>query len=756
MDRVILLLMLNQEKARYIYFGIILATIFFLVYLVIKNSIVIKESRSSTKEKIRDSLINRYTFSLVIAILPPLLEIFVFKNNRIQFNYVSLYRFIYEYTFLFLLWIYELWLKKSNVAKIVINFIINKRFLMAFICFILLVLLKVNFSSIGNWDNYTNQNTNNTLLGTPRAIRSDEWLVSTPFYLSQSYSEFKATNPNLDIGNNDMNFFHAPVKDLTAFVKVDQWGYLLFGNEIGLSWQWCLKLIMMLLVYFEFGMIITNKDKGLSLLSSIWLTFSPVIMWWSIINLFAIGIGVIVLFHNYVSKCHEMSILKKGIIAYLMLVFLYNFAYYFYPAWQIPMMYLIFAYVIVDFIKYKNNLNGKDYALMGITLSASIILFAYSCISSLGAIQAIMNTKYPGARLEQGGDYNFNRLTNYFVSFFLPFSKKFQNPSEISAYICPYLSLFILLVYYLYDAIKNKNITIKIKVKNNWYFIATIIVTCIMLMWLGIKWPIFVARITGLSNSPTSRIENVFELLVVVLVIIIAEKVFNRKNKIFSKKVAFTFSLLITMIAYFIATKGIYKDIFNSDYFKLFVVLLPIIFLMSFTFLGGYKKEFIYFMILINLFSGATVNPISRGTNAITNTDIAKKARSISSKDPDAIWAGSQNVNSQYLIANGIKVINGINEYPNYNWINKIDRKHDYENVWNRYAHISIKLSDKTYFKLIQTDLYELYLNYDDIKALNIKYYYTFERIDYSKFGKFNLKEIYSDTKRNQYIYMIN
>lgn len=755
MDRIMESLVFNQEKFRFMYFGIILTTIIFLIYKILKNGLIIIKTNNTKKEKLLNIIKNKYVFSLVLIIIPILLEIILYGNYKVNFDIDLYHRFIYEYTFLFLLWIYELWIKNSKLITKIFDFIIEKRYIIAIICFVLLVLLRVNFSSIGIWRNYTKQNTKTLLFGTFKIIRSDEWLVTTPFCLSQYYNGFERVNSNVNIGNNDMNILNAPVKDLSIIVKVGKWGYLLFGNDIGLSWQWSLKLIMMLLVYFEFGMIITKKDKGLSLLSSIWLTFSPAIMWWSMVDLFALAIGIIVLFHKYVSKGKELTIWKKILIAYLMLVFICNFVFSLYPAWQVPIAYFIIAFVIIDFIKYRKNLNIKDYLIMDATFLFSILFIIYFIITSWDGVQAIMSTKYPGARTELGGDYNFNRLTNYYINFFLPFSGDYPNQSEVSAYICPYIALVIMLVFYVIDTIKNKNLKAKIKNKNNWYFIGTLVVTFILLMWLGIRWPTIIAKITGLSNSPTVRAESVFELCCTILVIILAAKMFARKRKIFSKKLALIFSIVITIIVYFIATRGIYKDTFNS--FKLFVVLLPIIFLMNYTFLASDKKGFIYLMILINLFAGATVNPISIGTASITDTDIAKGARSISSEDPDAIWAGHVNINSQYLIANGIKVINGINEYPNYYWIDKIDQEHKYEEVWNRYAHICIELSETTTnFELVTDDYYIVYMTYDDLKNLNIKYYYTFNRIDNEKLKDFNLKEIYSDTLNEQYIYEIN
>ena len=84
---------------------------------------------------------------------------------------------------------------------------------------------------------------------------------------------------------------------MSIIVRVFSWGYFLFGNDIGLSWAWASKLIVMLLVFFELGRMLTKKDKLLSLTLSVWITFSPAIMWWSMMDLIAFAMGIVVLFH---------------------------------------------------------------------------------------------------------------------------------------------------------------------------------------------------------------------------------------------------------------------------------------------------------------------------------------------------------------------------------------------------------------------------------------------------------------------------
>ena len=156
MDRIMESLVFNQEKFRFMYFGIILTTIIFLIYKILKNGLIIIKTNNTKKEKLLNIIKNKYVFSLVLIIIPILLEIILYGNYKVNFDIDLYHRFIYEYTFLFLLWIYELWIKNSKLITKIFDFIIEKRYIIAIICFVLLVLLRVNFSSIGIWRNYTN------------------------------------------------------------------------------------------------------------------------------------------------------------------------------------------------------------------------------------------------------------------------------------------------------------------------------------------------------------------------------------------------------------------------------------------------------------------------------------------------------------------------------------------------------------------------------------------------------------------------
>lgn len=74
------------------------------------------------------------------------------------------------------------------------------------------------------------------------------------------------------------------------------------------------------------------------------------------------------------------------------------------------------------------------------------------------------------------------------------------------------------------------------------------------------------------------------------------------------------------------------------------------------------------------------------------------------------------------LLANGLKTINGVNFYPDLKKWKLIDSKEEYKDIYNRYYHTEVRLTDKkTNFELKQADMFILNLNILDIKKWPVK-----------------------------------
>ena len=341
---------------------------------------------------------------------------------------------------------------------------------------------------------------------------------------------------------------------------------------------------------FELGMILCKKDKAMSLLSAIWITFSPAIVWWSVPVEFVFVIGIIVLFHTYVSK-PELSIAKKLLLAYGMVVCLCNFAYVLYPAWQVPLAYLALAFVIVDFIRYRKELKKKDYLIMAGAIAVTLALLAYFVMNSWSGISALMGTKYPGAREATGGSIDFGRLTKYYSNFFTPFLESFPNPSEASAFIYPALSVLIVIAGYALKAFRSKRVKLCLKNRENRYYYALFAVLTFFALWISLPWPRLLSKISLMSFSIVKRTEPVFFFTFLLLTITVAGDYFSRGKKLFNKYISLAVSAAVSAAAFFIAGNS---ELTSSLSSFMLIALALAVFIMNYTLLSCNKKSFIF------------------------------------------------------------------------------------------------------------------------------------------------------------------
>ena len=96
------------------------------------------------------------------------------------------------------------------------------------------------------------------------------------------------------------------------------------------------------------------------------------------------------------------------------------------------------------------------------------------------------------------------------------------------------------------------------------------------------------------------------------------------------------------------------------------------------------------------------------------------------------------------------------NQVLNTMYNQKIITEKQYNEVYNRFAHIGIKLSDTTKFELLGADSYVAFLTYEDLKNLNVKYYFSYSKMEDNIVQEFKLETIFSNAERCQYIYQIN
>jgi hypothetical protein len=302
-----------------------------------------------------------------------------------------------------------------------INIMLHHRILIGCIIVSVCTFFKLSGSSVAQWSNYLGgQSFQGTLAGIPRSIRSDEWAVLTPFAFSQSNTGYASISGLLRASATDVSMIYAqPCWTIATLFHPFLWGYLLFGSTHGLAFFWSARLICLILISYQFGLRITRNNQWLAILYAALIAFAPIIQWWfavnSIAELFIAGQGLVLSLDKYLHASSYKAHWKWGVIlAYL--VGMYALALY--PAWQIGLFYVFTAmgiWIIYDW-KKQDLIHTTQEKRFGhktlffhyimpilipiITVISILIIIIYQ---SWATITTILNTSYPGARLETGG-----------------------------------------------------------------------------------------------------------------------------------------------------------------------------------------------------------------------------------------------------------------------------------------------------------------------------------------------------------------
>ena len=659
------------------------------------------------------------TFILELLLL--ILELKIF-NNSFSFDRFLILSFIIIFLCLHLI---------LNIKKMY-EFIYKKRYLIGLILLGIITISGYHGSSLGAWNTLLQPNNNvddgGLILGILRLIRGDEYIVSTPHLLSQTYNNFSSIS-NILMGKSSLVtlFPMLPNYGISILCNLFNLPYLILPFENAFALNWYGRIFVIFYANFELFMLITKKNKLYSLAGALLIVFSPVCSWWSIMPILAWGPLAILVLNLFLK---EKRCFNKILYTFLFSLIGINYIMLIYPAWQVPFGYVYLCFVIWILYENKTNLDKKQliYLILSIIIMASVVIIVFT--NSYEIFVLVNSTVYPGARFITGG-YGYERLFNYLVNIFFP-CVPYYNPCEFSDFISFYPIPILLGIY-----LSIKQSKEKLKNKDLLIFLLTI-VGLLLSIWNFVKLPDFLIKISLLSFSVPERSSIVIGYICVLILIRYLSLYEN--NKILKKSTII--SIIISFITTILGVVLIYKNFHNflnlHMIIIIFIIFIPLIFLILIN-CNKYNKFLAIMLILISLFVGGTINPISKGVSVLTDKPFAKEIRKIIKEDNKSKWIviDSHYAIPNYLIANGAPTINSTNYYPNLELFYKLDKEKKYEDIYNRYAHVLISLTNElTTFELVTTDTIKISLNIEDLNEIGAKYVVSSKKIE-EKYNKY-------------------
>ena len=609
-------------------------------------------------------------------------------------------------------------------GAVIADFLYRWRYLIAAVMVALLVAFDINGSSLHEWAAYTQSDADGVLFGMSRSIRSDEWALNTPYAFSQAQEGFPYFSQVIRGDTTDTFMVYGqPVWDLGVLFRPFHWGYLLLGASRGLSFFWWARLAALLLVSFEIGMLVTKKNRALSLAFSLLMGFSPLVQWWFAINglveMLVFGFLAVLMVYRYMNtQKYWQRILYALVTVECGCAFVLSL----YPAWIVPLAYVMGGLVLWVVLTNRKNCEfhaKKDIPiLIGFFLLLGLCL-GYVLLKSKDTIALTMNTVYPGQR-ENTGIYPLSSLFQDLTNLFTPIKDiSAALPTTNVVELAGFFSFFPLgLLLSICGMIRRK--------KADCLSIILIVISCVMGVFCFVELPSFLKTITLMSFSTVNRILPILMMAQMILLF----RAITLLQKPIRWYVALPAAALLTLFLVWQA------NAYAPSYFVPWMLVILGIFLLAIILLcltmQGRKwlqHIFVAVIALLCFFSGVLINPVQRGSAELAENPVVEAVSQVVEQDPEARWA-VDTLAYPYInlpIVAGAPTINCTNVYPDLERWYQLDPDHSDEDIYNRYAHITICLdAGETRFDYgITPDQFTLWLNPNDLDILDVEYIYT-------------------------------
>ena len=592
------------------------------------------------------------------------------------------------------------------------------RYLIGIIIIVICVMFELSGTSISWYSRYFSsmQGKTDTLFRSCNPYRSDEFVVNTILAVSQGenpYQSYPYLSEIVRGTTTDMFIVYGqPVWHYGIIFRPFHIGYLLLGSSRGLSFFWCARLVFLFLVTFDFGVLLTNGKKKISVCLAIMITLAPVIQWWFAINglveQLIFGQLCVLALNRYM---REDSGWKRVLLT---IVFFWSGGCYilvFYPAWQISFGYVfLFLFVAVILKNRKRFIWSwkKDLPVLIIIGVIWLILLGSLFLKSWDTISTVLNTVYPGRRICTD-KFTLRELFAYAYNIFLPIMDTKFNVAWV---FIDFFPLGIILGFWLIIKEKQRDILL----------ICMNLCEVFFLLIYLLPVPEIILKITLLSMVPATRALIPMGFLNILILI----RVFSLKKGEWNTIERIVMTICYPVVVILIAIHC-YGEISTT---KLMVAMMGIIFAGMILLLSYNKKEkiiniAIVYLLIVFLFCGGLVNPIQKGIKFILDCPVVEDIAAIAKADKGKwIVEGSDLGGSNIPLLGGAATINSTNVYPDIERWKKLDSNGENEEIYNRYAHILIELvdSETTSFELLTPDMFRVKLNFNDLEKLDVSY----------------------------------
>jgi len=571
------------------------------------------------------------------------------------------------------------------------------------VVFITLVGFDVSGSSIAVFS--SQQKTDGLIAGTPRGIRSDEFLLQTPNAIS-SVEQGLPDNAWIGLNNVDQSVAAGggPTLDWATLFTPQDWGYVLLGASRGLAVYWWWPFAICLWGYFGLLGILTRRPllaAGLAVAA----TFTPYTGWW--LPSFTVGHAM---FAAAAVLGAWMVRRTRWAIALAVVGGLSGavFALALYPPWQVSLA-LVIAALGIGFMLDKRIPWRRVAWTTGIAVSVTAGVALVWMLQHIQTIQAVASTYYPGQRKTVAGTGSLETLLSAPLNFWMVGDAgtslgadgrvgPYANLSESSSswFPLPVIALGIAgVVVIIVRTLRQRRAVRGLGSKSNpsnssevsqrepvWMLSLVSAAILLLMAWTLLPLPDWFGSVTQLNRVQPSRTSLALGFAAIVLVAVATTV--RRRPQIWGWPYLLAASVLTAVITVWAAERLPWDT--NLVSMKLVAVSGLVLGVLFALLLSAKKPAVAGVLLAIYAFvSWAQINPLQQGLAPLTNNALVQELRTVAgaSDNPRTMVFGDFFTVAKVRAA-GLQSVSGQTAYPDVKLMTALVPEQ--EKLWNNYA----------------------------------------------------------------------
>ncbi|HEV7957593.1 MAG: hypothetical protein JWL94_1517 [Microbacteriaceae bacterium] len=538
------------------------------------------------------------------------------------------------------------------------------------------------------------------LAGTPRPIRSDEWLVQSSWIMSQVQQGFPISNQSLPGGMDATVQNDLPSRDWSTAFRPHVIGFLLLSLDSAMAVRWWLPALGVLISVYLFVVSLLPRDPITGAALAVSVLLSPLLQWWFLpTTLWPITFAFLVM-TTVVVSVRTRRAWPKWVLAGLSGYVAVTTAMSIYVPFIVPAM-LVVAFFVTGAVMFEWKARQRplgrvlaSLAPLVIAAAAALAVLVLWVLTRVDTVEAVTSTVYPGERLEKtGAAVSMSAVAALFSG---PFQRSLlsgateaigPNQSEAAS---PLVIAVFLLVALLWAALARGSRSEGVDFMSLSVAAATLVVLAFSFVpnWDAVAHLLFIDRTT------TGRIRLAFVILGVVGVVLLVRRL---------RSIGRSAPWLLTIASVapvFLATGMVWLFLQQSDSevaggVRAWVVC-TLLLAVAVAFSARAKPMLASTSLLLaSVVVGWGINPLYAGVFDLRETEIGEEVAQLESEQPESEWVGIGGyAPTAVLLHSGVTAFNGVQTYPPEQMWESIDPSGRYENEWNRLANVSWTLGE--------------------------------------------------------------